>query len=50
MSEIEILLTLSFIAIATGFSYYLGHKTGILDTVEGLERLGIIEFDESSEK
>jgi hypothetical protein len=50
VSEIEVLLTLGFIAIATGFSYHLGHKTGILDAVEGLERLGIIEFDESSEK
>jgi len=51
VNEIDmVVISLAFLALASGFSYYLGHKTGILDAVEGLERLGIIEFEETSEK
>jgi hypothetical protein len=43
MSDIEILVY-GFLIIATGSSYYFGRQHGIKDTVETMERLGLVEF------
>jgi len=45
-----IIISLAFLAFASGVSYYLGHRQGILDAIEGLERMNIIEFEDTSEK
>jgi len=45
VSDIQILVGI-FLIIATGSSYYIGRKQGILDAVNSLERLGIIELED----
>ncbi len=45
LSDIQILVGI-FLIIATGSSYYIGRRQGILDAVNILERLGIIELED----
>ncbi|MBT5236486.1 MAG: hypothetical protein HOM18_14440 [Candidatus Marinimicrobia bacterium] len=44
MSDLEVMMY-TFIVIAAVGSYWVGHKKGVSNTVEFLEREGILEFE-----
>jgi hypothetical protein len=44
MSDLE-LMTYTFVAITAIGSYWVGHKKGVSNTVEFLEKEGILEFE-----
>jgi hypothetical protein len=44
VSDLEIMMY-TFITIAAVGSYYYGHKKGVSNTVDFLEKEGIVEFE-----